>query len=159
MWFRLGSRAVTAAAAGAALLAAGCAPIRTHQGYIMEETLASAIQPGVDNRDSVAGTLGRPTFVGQFDQRDWYYVSRETRQLAFNMPRPSTQSVLHIRFDEAGNVERVERTGLELVSNVRPTSDETPTLGRNRSLFEELFGNIGAVGQSGQRGQTADNPQ
>ena len=67
--------------------------------------------------------------------------------------------MLHVRFDANGNVERVERTGLDLVANIRPTNDETPTLGRNRSLLEELFGNIGAVGQTGTRGQTADNPQ
>ena len=97
----------------------------------------------------MAGTLGRPTFVGQFDQRDWYYVSRNTRQLAFNMPRPSEQTVLHVRFDAAGNVERVDRSGLELVANIQPSGEETPTLGRERSLFEELFGNIGAVGQGG----------
>ena len=144
---------------GAALLAAGCAPIRDHQGYLVDEPLISAIQPGVDNRDSVAGTLGRPSFVGQFDQRDWYYVSRNTRQLAFNMPRPSDQTVLRIRFDEAGNVERIDRTGIELAANIEPSNEQTPTLGRNRSLFEELFGNIGAVGQAGQRGETADNPR
>ena len=101
----------------------------------------------------------RPTFVGQFDQRDWYYVSRQTRQLAFAMPSPSEQTVLHVRFDEAGNVERVERTGLELVSRINPSNEETPTLGSKRSLFDELFGNIGAVGQVGRGGQTADNPQ
>ena len=144
---------------GAALLAAGCAPIRDHSGYLLDEPLIAAIQPGVDNRESVAGTLGRPSFVGQFDQRDWYYVSRNTRQLAFNMPRPSDQAVVRIRFDEAGNVERVDRTGIELVANIQPSNEETPTLGRNRSLFEELFGNIGAVGQAGQRGETADNPR
>ena len=128
---------------------------------MVDETLVAAIQPGVDNRESVAGTLGRPTFVGQFDQRDWYYVSRDTRQLAFNMPRPSEQTVLHIRFDEAGNVERVERTGLELAANIDPSSEETPTLGSERSLFEEIFGNIGAVGQGGSRtgGSSPDNPQ
>ena len=144
---------------GAALLAAGCAPIRDHHGYLLDEPLIAAIQPGVDNRESVAGTLGRPSFVGQFDQRDWYYVSRNTRQLAFNMPRPSDQAVVRIRFDEAGNVERVDRTGIELVANIEPSNEETPTLGRNRSLFEELFGNIGAVGQAGPRGDTADNPR
>ena len=144
----------------AALLATACAPIRDHSGYLLDEPLIAAIQPGVDNRDSVAGTLGRPSFVGQFDQRDWYYISRNTRQLAFNMPRPSDQAVVRIRFDEAGNVERVDRTGIELVANITPTDQETPTLGRNRSLFEELFGNIGAVGQTGgQRGETADNPR
>ena len=156
----LDSRAVLAALAGAAMLASACAPIRTHQGYVLDETLVTAIQPGVDNRDSVQGTLGRPTFVGQFDQRDWYYVSRNTRQLAFNMPRPSDQTVLHVRFDDAGNVVSVERTGLELVADIRPSSEETPTLGSERSLFEELFGNIGAVGQGGmQRGNNPTDPQ
>ena len=141
------------------LVLSGCARILDHQGYILDESLMTAIQPGVDNRDSVAGTLGRPTFVGQFDQRDWYYVSRDTRQLAFNTPRPSAQTVLHVRFDEAGNVVSVERTGLELVANIQPTADKTPTLGRERSLFEELFGNIGAVGGRGAGGQSSDNPQ
>jgi outer membrane protein assembly factor BamE (lipoprotein component of BamABCDE complex) len=159
MAFPHGSRALLAIALGA-MLCAGCARIVEHQGFLVDEPLVAAIQPGVDNRDSVTGTLGRPTFVGQFDQRDWYYVSRDTRSLAFNMPRPSAQTVLHIRFDANGNVESVNRTGIELVSNIRPSNDKTPTLGSHRSLLEELFGNIGAVGQtSGQRGQTQDNPQ
>jgi outer membrane protein assembly factor BamE (lipoprotein component of BamABCDE complex) len=151
-------RSMLAAVAAAALLA-GCSPIREHQGFVIDEPLVAAIQPGVDNRESVAGTLGRPTFVGQFDQRDWYYVSRQTRQLAFNMPRPRDNTVLHIRFDENGNVERVERTGMDLVVNIDPANEETPTLGRERGLLEELFGNIGALGRGGQQGQTADNPQ
>ena len=160
MSFPKGPRLVLAALGAAALLG-GCTQIRNHQGYLVDETLITGIQPGVDNKESVAGTLGRPTFIGQFDEqeRDWYYVSRSTRQFAFRSPRPSAQTVLHVRFDAAGNVERVERTGLELVENIRPSGEETPTLGRNRSLFEELFGNIGAVGQAGRRGQTADNPQ
>lgn len=153
-----GARFALALVLGAAMLA-GCTAIRDHQGYVLDEPLVTAVQPGVDNRESVLGTLGRPTFVGQFDQRDWYYVSRETRQLAFASPRPRENVVLHIRFDEAGNVERVERTGMELVVNVNPSSDETPTLGRERSLLQELFGNIGAVGQMSRQGQTGDNPQ
>jgi outer membrane protein assembly factor BamE (lipoprotein component of BamABCDE complex) len=159
MSFRNGSRALLAASAVAALLAAGCAPIRDHQGYVVDETLVAAVQPGVDNRESVAATLGRPTFVGQFDPRDWYYVSRSTRQLAFNMPSPREETVLHIRFDEQGNVESVQRTGMDLVVNIDPSNDETPTLGRNRNLFQELFGNIGAIGRGQPGGQTPDNPQ
>jgi outer membrane protein assembly factor BamE (lipoprotein component of BamABCDE complex) len=136
----------------------GCSQIHEHQGYLVDEPLVAAIQPGVDNQASVSGTLGRPTFVGQFDQHDWYYVSRNTRQLAFNMPRPTAQTVLHIRFDAAGNVESVQRTGIELVVNVDPDNNKTPTLGSQRSLFQELFGNIGAVGQAGRSAPTADNP-
>jgi outer membrane protein assembly factor BamE (lipoprotein component of BamABCDE complex) len=159
MTFRSGSRALLALGLGAVLFS-GCASFRDHQGYLVDEQLVSAIQPGIDNRDSVAGTLGRPTFTGQFDrdQRDWYYVSRDTRAAAFTMPRPSAQTTLHIRFDQAGNVESVQRTGAELAVNINPDNRETPTLGRNRSLLQELFGNIGAVGQRGQSAPTADNP-
>lgn len=161
MTSRPASRALLAALMAGAVLAAGCTPLREHQGFLMDEPLVAAIQPGVDNRESVAGTLGRPTFTGQFDrqERDWYYLSRDTAALAFRMPRPTDQTVLHVRFDDVGNVESVRRTGLELVANIRPETDKTPTLGRRSNLFDELFGNIGAVGQGGQRGQTADNPQ
>ena len=144
---------------GMGLATTACTQIRDHQGYLVDDVLVASVQPGVDNRESVQGTLGRPTFTGQFDQRDWYYVSRDTRQLAFAMPRPVDTKVLHIRFDEAGNVQQVNRTGMELVRNIDPSNDATPTVGRERSLFRELFGNIGAVGQAGQGGQTADNPQ
>lgn len=143
-----------------AVLMAGCSSIRAHRGYVVDPVLVAAVQPGVDNRESVQGTLGRPTFTGQFDDRDWYYVSRDTKQLAFQQPTPTEQEVLHVRFNEAGVVERVTRSGLELARAVSPSGDRTPTLGSERSLFQEIFGNLGALGASaGERGQTADNPQ
>jgi len=149
---------VAALVAGSAL--GGCAPLRDHQGFLLDETLASAIQPGTDTRDSVMNTLGRPTFTGGFDQNDWYYLSRETKNMAFNMPKADTQTVLHIRFDAAGNVAKVERKGMEQVASITPYSDKTPTLGRRRSLWDEIFGNIGTVGSGigGTAGQGGNGP-
>ena len=138
---------------------AGCNKVRDQQGYFADEALIAAVQPGVDNRDSVMSTLGRPTFTGQFSPNDWYYVSRQTKNLAFNHPHPNTQTILRVRFDDAGNVVSVDRRGLEQVASVNPASDKTPTLGRERSLLEELFGNIGAAGLPGQSGGTTDNPK
>ena len=66
-----------------------------HKGVVLDPQLASAIQPGVDNKDSVEKALGRPTFVGQFTPNDWYYVSRDTNQVAFRNPRVRKQTVLH----------------------------------------------------------------
>ena len=71
-----------------ALTASGCAQLKGRQGYVVDPLLTTAITPGVDNRESVEKTLGRPTFVGQFSDNEYYYVSRETRQLAFAKPRP-----------------------------------------------------------------------
>ncbi|CAN5467680.1 outer membrane protein assembly factor BamE [soil metagenome] len=134
---------------GLALMASGCTRIRTHQGYQVDKLLVDSIQPGIDNRASVEATLGRPTFAAQFGQGDWYYVSRDMRQLAFASPKPVDQTVLRVRFDGAGNVATIDRTGLDQVAHISPSGDKTPTLGRNRSLFQEIFGNIGAVGAGG----------
>ncbi|EQB00024.1 outer membrane protein assembly factor BamE [Sphingobium baderi] len=130
----------------------GCARIRTHQGYQVDKLLVDSIQPGIDNRASVEGTLGRPSFAAQFGDQDWYYVSRDMRALAFSNPKPVAQTVLHVRFDAAGNVLAVDRMGLEQVAKVSPWGEKTPTLGRHRSLFQEVFGNIGAVGAGGMGG-------
>ena len=139
-WMRIG------AVAGAALLASGCVQIQGHRGYLADEVLLQSVQPGVDNRQSVERTLGRPSFVAQFGEPVWYYVSSITQQKPFRKPRIDQQTVLAVHFDDAENVVDVERSGIELVARISPESDETPTLGRNRSFFEDLFGNIGQVG-------------
>jgi outer membrane protein assembly factor BamE (lipoprotein component of BamABCDE complex) len=130
-------------------LAAGCASNRVHKGTVIDQRLVTSIQPGVDNKDSVEKLLGRPTFIGEFTANDWYYVSRDTNQLAFRSPGVTKTKVLHIRFDQKGNVASDNETGKELVMNVDPSGRRTPTLGRKKSFFDELFGNIGAVGAGG----------
>ena len=153
---RLGT--VSAVALAALVLTSGCARIRDHKGYVPDNALIATVQPGVDNRMSVERTLGRPSFAGQFDPNVWYYLSRNTSQLAFSKPRPSDQMVLAVRFDAAGNVVSATRTGIDQIASISPAGDKTPTLGRRTSFFSELFGNIGRVGGSGPAGQTADNP-
>jgi len=139
---------------GGALLAmtlttGGCASIKEHRGYIVDQVLTSSIQPGIDNKQSVQGTLGHPSFESQFGQPTWYYVSSTTGRRPFVNPRIREHQVLAIQFDPAGNVASVERTGLDKVVYLSPDGDKTPTLGRERGFFEDLFGNIGAVGAPG----------
>ena len=135
--------------AAAALAAGGCSSIRESRGFIADPTLTQSIQPGIDNKQSVQGTLGRPSFESQFGEPTWYYVSSVTERKPFVSPRIGTHSVLAVQFDAAGNVSNVERSGLDKVVYLSPDGDETPTLGRERSFFEDLFGNIGAVGAPG----------
>jgi len=134
-------------ATGLALTA--CSGARDHRGFVIDPALAEGVQVGIDNKDSVARTLGRPTFTGQFDPNEWYYVSRDTTQLAFRDPKVTAQTVLRVQFDATGNVIAVQKTGKELIAKVNPVGDKTPTLGRKRGFFEELFGNIGTIAQPG----------
>ena len=150
-------RLTTVLIATTALLG-GCSSVRTHQGYLTDPQLVASVQPGVDNRASVERTLGRPTFAGQFDQNDWYYVGRELGAFGFGNPKAKEGTTLHVRFDANGNVASAEDLKLTRVASIHPVGDKTPTLGRNRNFFEDLFGNIGQVGSVGQGGGTADNP-
>ena len=138
----------------AGLGVSGCSGYRETRGYIMDQELATAIQVGVDNKDSVAKTLGRPTFTGQFNDNEWYYVARSTNTLAFRLPRVTDQTVLRVRFDQAGNVIAVDKTGEERIASIDPYGEQTPTLGRQKSFFEDIFGNIGVVGAGGLPGQS-----
>lgn len=131
------------------LAAAACTPLRSHQGYVVDADLVNSVQPGVDNRQSVLQTLGRPSFTGQFGDSDWYYIARDSSNLAFRNPRPKNQITLRISFDQAGNVAAIRRSGMDQVASINPSNKETPTLGRERGFFEELFGNIGTVGAPG----------
>ena len=144
--------AKTALLGGVVMLGSACASIQDHKGYINDEVLLASVQPGLDNRESVKGTLGQPTLESQFGEPVWYYVSSKTRQKPFTTPKISEHSVLAVRFDDAGNVLSAERSGMEQVARLRPDGDETPTLGRERSFLNDLFGNIGQVGSLGGAG-------
>lgn len=147
-------RIVRGFAAAAVLTAAagGCASIKDHRGYIVDTALVESLQPGIDNRTSVERSLGRPTFVSQFGQPAWYYVSVDTRQRPFAGARTTDQTVLRIRFDEKGNVAAVDKAGPEKIARLDPEGKKTPTLGRDRGFLEDLFGNIGTVGAPGMGG-------
>ena len=142
-----------AAIIGLGLALAACAGIRDHRGFVIDQTLADSIQVGIDNKDSVAKTLGRPTFTGEFNDNEWYYVARSTNALAFRLPRVTDQTVLRVRFDQAGNVIGVDRTGKELIASIDPYGKQTPTLGRKKSFFDEIFGNIGVMNAGNLPGQ------
>jgi outer membrane protein assembly factor BamE (lipoprotein component of BamABCDE complex) len=151
------ARLAIALACGA-LAVGACTPLRGHSGYIVDAELVNSVQPGVDTRDSVQQTLGKPTFTGQFGNTDWYYLARDTKNYAFQKPRVSDQITLKIAFDPNGVVQNVTRTDEQRVASIEPSKKVTPTLGRKRSFFAELFGNIGAVGAPGLSGGDSTNP-
>ena len=144
------ARLLMGAALGIATIAAGgCTPLKAHQGYVIDADLVSSVQPGVDTRQSVLQVLGKPSFASQFNQGEWYYVARDTRNFAYNRPKVVKQTTLRVSFDAKGVVTGVQNSGMEQIASIRPYGKVTPTLGRKRSLFDELFGNIGTVSAGG----------
>jgi outer membrane protein assembly factor BamE (lipoprotein component of BamABCDE complex) len=136
----------------ALLLVSGCGRVEDVKGYLPDTELITAIQPGVDNRNSVQKTLGRPTFQSEFDQNTWYYVARRTKQWAFFNPQPTQHDVTVVRFDPKGNVTKIEKLGMDQLVDVNPDDDKTPTKGKELTFLQQLFGDIGRFAPGGGQG-------
>jgi len=145
----MAKRARIATMVALAALAAGCTSIKDHRGYIGDPALVLSIQPGIDNKESVEGTLGHPTFASHYGDDTWYYISSTTSQKPFTRPKIRQHEVLTVRFDLDGNVVATEQGGIDTVAYLSPEGDKTPTLGKERGFLEDLFGNIGQVGSFG----------
>src|SRR3546814_11935062 len=89
--------------AAAGMGPSACTSIRESRGYVVDAVLVNSVQPGIDNQRSVEGTLGRPSFISQYGEPTWYYVSSVAGRKPFVRPRIRDHSVLAIRFDDSGN--------------------------------------------------------
>jgi outer membrane protein assembly factor BamE (lipoprotein component of BamABCDE complex) len=147
---KVGRPLMVAGAACLILLTGACTRIREHQGFIVDQLIVDSLLPDVDNKASVEGSMGRPTLVSQFGPERWYYLSRDTKQLAFGDPKPLTQYLFVVQFDDAGKMTRIDKIiGTTELAQISPEGDKTATLGRKRSVFDDVFGNIGTVGAGG----------
>lgn len=121
------------------------APRQIRGQQVDEETLRQ-VTAGVSTRSDVTALLGSPTATATFGDDEWYYISGVTRQRPAQTQALEDQQVVVIRFAPSGTVQEVRRVGREDGQNVRFVARETPSPGNERSLLQQLFGNIGRVG-------------
>lgn len=133
------------AAALAALLLAGCSvfetPIQRRGQQVEAEELAQLV-PGTSTRADVLALLGTPSATGTFDGEHWYYISAVTRALPGRTLAVEDQRVVAIRFADSGAVAEIRTLGREDGRDIAFTSRETPTPGTERTLLQQLFGNL-----------------
>jgi outer membrane protein assembly factor BamE (lipoprotein component of BamABCDE complex) len=169
---RLGARPGLALALVALLGTAGCGGLsavpgaglfespRQMRGHAVDDEALAQITPGVSSRADVETLIGSPSQTGTFDNSIWYYMSSVTRQRPGRTLSVEDQRVVAIRFTQAGMVEDIRRIGPEEGRDVQAVSRITPSPGNDRTVLQQLFGNIGrlAPGLGGQSGQTVGAP-
>jgi outer membrane protein assembly factor BamE (lipoprotein component of BamABCDE complex) len=136
-------RALLLAVAAGTILTAGCTPVLRNHGFIYIDGDVPEIVPGEDNQATVLERLGSPSTQGVFESTTWYYMSDTRQSLAYQRPQTSYRRILEIQFDDAGSVTAVNEYGIEDGRRVALIDRETPTPGREMSIWEQLFGNIG----------------
>jgi outer membrane protein assembly factor BamE (lipoprotein component of BamABCDE complex) len=140
-----------AAALTVLLFAAACAPRQDYRGITIDQEKLDLIKVGESSEGQVNALLGSPSTISTFP--DWgtiyYYISSETETVAFLAPELIDQQVLAISFDKDSRVKEIKRYGLKDGKQVAFVERETPTRGKEMTVLEQLFGNIGRFNNTG----------
>lgn len=139
----LKSTAALALAAGIAAGTAACDRKVAVRGNMPDPEVVLEVQPGYSNRNDVLQILGSPSTVSTFQDDIWYYIGYRTEQFAFLEPDVVDRSVLVVAYNDAGVVDDTRLYTVEDGEIIDPVSRETPTEGRELTILQQLFGNIG----------------
>lgn len=135
-------RCALVGAVALALLSA-CSPRVDNRGTMIDSELLSEVRPGMSSRDDVLYLLGTPSAVSSFQGPVWYYIGQRTERVAFFQPEVTERRVVEIAFDESDRVADVRLYGIEDGQEIALVERETPTEGRDFTVLQQLFGNLG----------------
>ncbi|RMH39431.1 MAG: outer membrane protein assembly factor BamE [Alphaproteobacteria bacterium] len=129
---------------------AACASVYRNHGYVPPEDELQKITVGVDTRDTVAETIGRPSTEGVLRDRAWYYVGSRFRHFGMRAPEEVDRQVVAISFDAEGRVANIERFTLADGRVITLSRRVTESNIKGISFIRQLLGNIGRfdVGQA-----------
>lgn len=127
------------AAAGVALLLAGCTPKIEHRGYMPKPGAFDQITNGMTKME-VEGIMGTPSTTAsvQYKGDSYYYITSLTTSKAF-LTTETDRTVIAIRFNEDGKVRSYAQYGLQDGRVVDINSNTTPVYGEDTSIISALL--------------------
>ncbi|MEQ9446580.1 MAG: outer membrane protein assembly factor BamE [Rhodospirillaceae bacterium] len=126
-----------------AMALGGCAKDINARGNLPPEEALAQLIPGQQTRQDVQLILGTPSTVSLAGEETWYYISALTTQYAFYSVEELERDIYALKFDERGILQEVGKLGLLDGEDLQIVQRETPTMGRDFSLIEQLIGNLG----------------
>lgn len=139
---------VALCALAAVTLVAGCEATYTNHGFTPQVVDLDGLQAGSDTRGSVLRKLGQPSAYSSFDSQNWYYTASRVEHYAFYAPKVIERRVVAVRFDDSGLVTDINRFGIEDGQVIDLVTRRTPTYGREITVLQQIFGNLGRVSAS-----------
>ena len=138
---------------GCVALTAGCSPMVRNHGYTPQPVELADLRVGLDTRASVESKIGRPASTAIFTDDGWYYVSSRVEHLTYHAPEVVDRRVVALLFDQNNVLASVTEYGLEDGRIVDLETETTPTHGRQLTILEQAFGNIGVITTEGLTGE------
>lgn len=96
----------------------------------------------------VQALLGSPSTTATINTQgdSFYYISSVVERAAFFRPKEVDRQIFAVRFDPEDRVESFALYGLEDGQVVNFSTRTTPTPGRELSILQQLFQNVGRFG-------------
>jgi outer membrane protein assembly factor BamE (lipoprotein component of BamABCDE complex) len=129
-------------AATACLIVAGCAAEVNVRGNAPPDDKLSQVTPGM-TREQVMELLGSPSSIATFTDQAWYYIGQRTEDYAFYKPKVIERQVVVVQFNDLGQVSEVKKLEKDDGKPVEMVERTTPTVSRDLSLMQQIFGNLG----------------
>ena len=134
---------LSALAVGAVSLTA-CAPVTKYQGYQAIDEKPTEIKVGTDTKTTVRTQYGTPTATSSFDPDVWFYITQTSDQFGAYRPHVRTRDVVAVTFDKtSGVVKSIDTFDMADGRVIAFNGRETPTVGRELSVIEQLLGTVG----------------
>ncbi len=123
-----------------------CSAVDRKHGYVPSEDELADIVPGIDDKDSVAQTVGIPSASGVLNDSGFYYVSSVIRRRGGLEPKTISRELVAINFSEAGTVTGIQRFGLEDGKVIPLQRRVTSSSIEDKTFLRQLLGNLGNFG-------------
>ena len=131
---------------GIIFISASCSPIVENRGYVFDEKLLDQIKVNETISNDVMDILGSPSTTSAIDASTWYYIYSKAETVAFYRPTVTDRRVLAVSFDDDNKVDNLKYYGLEEGKIISYVDRTTPTRGRELTVLQQLFGNLGRLG-------------
>ncbi len=132
-------------------LSSACSPIRDHRGYVMSKDRLNQIDIG-STKEDVETALGSPSSTSTIDGQTYYYISSTVEQNMFFAPKITDRKILAIKFDDTETVAKIANYGLKDGVVFDFISRKTPTRGKELTIIQQMFGNLGKFNQTSRPG-------
>ncbi len=126
-----------------ATLISACSPSIDRHGYIARPGAFGQISEGM-SKTEVEGILGSPstTATVNFEGDSSYYISSVTQSRSFLQPKEISREVIAVRFDKNNQVKSFAQYGLEDGRIININSRQTPVVGNELSVLQDIFKGI-----------------
>ena len=108
--------------------------------------MISILKVGKDDKNSVVGLLGEPSFRGSLGDNSYYYIGTLSSQIAFLRPSIEEQYILELKFNKKSKLKNIFFYDKSNSTEVAMSSLETKSGGSKQSFFQQILGNFGVPG-------------